>query len=137
MDLRESPKSKYPAGLSIDYISFYVTIIKDRLIYILRRHKMTIELLSATASSLLSLAFSYIPGLNSQYEKLDGVYKRLVMLLLLVVVAAGTLILACTPYGQMFNINVTCDQVGFAEIVRVLLTAVVANQSVFAISPKK
>jgi len=76
-------------------------------------------------------------GLNAQFEKLEGVYKRLVMLLLLVVVSAGAIILACAGYGEAFQVGVSCDQVGLTELVKVFLAAVIANQSVYAISPKK
>ena len=97
---------------------------------------MTVEYLSATSAVILSLCFSYIPGLKQQYEALDGIYKRLVMLVLLGVVAGGALVLACTPYGAQFQIGVTCDQVGLAEVFKVFLAAMVANQATYAITPK-
>ena len=97
---------------------------------------MSVEYLSATSAVILSLCFSYIPGLKERYEAIDGIYKRLVMLLLLGVVAAGALLLACTPYGAQFQIGVTCDQIGLAEVFKVFMAAVIANQATYAITPK-
>ena len=48
---------------------------------------MTAEELASIAGIVLSLLFSYIPGLKDAYDGLDGDYKRLVMGLSLVVVA--------------------------------------------------
>ena len=45
---------------------------------------MTSEQLAIAAGILLSLAFNYIPGLNDWYQALEGTYKRLIMLLALV-----------------------------------------------------
>ncbi len=52
---------------------------------------MTTETLSATAAILLSLAFSYLPGLSTAYQGLSSIHKRLVMLALLVLTAVGVL----------------------------------------------
>jgi len=98
---------------------------------------MTVEYLSATAAVLLSLAFSYVPGLNKLFEALEPVYKRIVMLLLLVLVAAGTLIIACAGYADAFQLGVSCDQLGITELFKVFLAAVIANQSAYMITPKK
>jgi len=98
---------------------------------------MTVEFLSASAGVLLSLVFAYVPGLNTAYDKLDGVYKRIVMLLLLVVVAAGSLAIACAGYAAQFELGVTCDQAGLVEVLKVFIAAAVANQSAFLLAPKK
>ena len=52
---------------------------------------MNPEVLSAAAGVLLSLAFSYLPGLNGWFSSLDGTHKRLVMLAALVLVGCRRL----------------------------------------------
>jgi hypothetical protein len=98
---------------------------------------MTVEMLSATTGVILSLAFSYVPGLSKIFDELEPIYKRIVMLLLLVLVAGGSLVLACTGYAELFNVGVTCDQVGIRELWSVFLAAVIANQGAYMITPKK
>ncbi len=81
----------------------------------------------------LSLAFSYIPGLSDNFEKLETTSKRLVMGLLLVVAAVAVFILGCTNVYA----GVTCDQGGATGLVNVLIAALVANQATYMISPPK
>lgn len=103
---------------------------------------MTTETLSLLAGSLLSLGFSYVPGLAGWYDRLGeggsdgGTAKRLVMLALLVLVAAGAFGLACSGWGSAVGLALTCDQSGAAGLVRALVLAIVANQSTHAISPR-
>ncbi len=56
---------------------------------------LTPEVLSMIAGVILSLAFSYIPGLSQWFAGRDGTFKRLVMLLLLAISAAGLYGLSC------------------------------------------
>lgn len=115
---------------------------------------MTTETLTLLAGSLLSLGFSYIPGLSGWYNRLGeggeagsdggadrqrsdgGTSKRLVMLALLVLVAAGAFGLACSGWGTTLGLALTCDQPGAAGLVRALALALIANQSTYAISPR-
>lgn len=95
---------------------------------------MTSQELSSFAAILLSLAFSYIPGVKDAYDQLDGVYKRLVMLLALVITTGAVFGLACwTP--PIFP-GVTCDKPGAIDLVKAFIQAVIANQSVYLITPK-
>ena len=70
---------------------------------------MTTETLTLLAGTILSLGFSYIPGLSDWYRRLGetpdgegdgGTRKRLVMLALLVLSAAGGFALACSGWGR-------------------------------------
>jgi len=97
---------------------------------------MTAEGLSMAAGAILSLAFSYGPGLNVKFAAIKTEYKQLIMLGLLVLVSAGAMGLACHGSGSFFGITVTCDEAGLYGLVRVLVAAIIANQGVFSITPK-
>ena len=93
---------------------------------------MTSDQLAAIAGLVLSLVFSYVPGLNSMFDKLDATQKRLVMAGLLLIVAAGAFGLSC---AQVLVV-VTCDKPGALGLVSAFIAALVANQAAFQISPK-
>ena len=97
---------------------------------------MSAELISGYAGVLLSLFMSYIPGLNAKYELLDGVYKRVVMLFLLAVVAVGVYATACLGYAEQFGVTVSCDTAGATLLIRVFVAAVILNQTTYLIAPK-
>ncbi len=97
---------------------------------------MTAETLTAIAGAILSLAFSYLPGLSRWYEALDGTAKRLLMLTLLTLTAGGMYALACTPYAGLLQIPVACDAGGALSLLRLLLGALVANQAVYSLTPR-
>lgn len=98
---------------------------------------MTPELLSAVAGVLLSLAFSYIPGLNTKYAALSDEWKKLTMLGLLLVVAAGTFGLACAGLlTDLFGMTITCDKAGAIGLVQVFLFAAFGNQTAYKLTPQ-
>jgi hypothetical protein len=98
---------------------------------------MSPEELSAAAGVVLSLSFSYIPGLHERYACLTPTHKRLVMLGLLCGAALGATLLSC--YGSRVGAPqaVECSQAGIWSLLKALLAAVIANQSAFAVSPKR
>lgn len=94
---------------------------------------MTSDQLAAVAGVLLSLAFSYVPGLSDKFAALETTMKRLVMAGLLLVVAVAALALSC---AKVMN-TVECSQSGAVQLVNVFISALVANQAAFMISPQK
>ena len=97
---------------------------------------MSAETLAMAAGITLTLTFSYVPGLNTQYATLSPEYKRLIMLGLLILVSAGAIGLACAGLGEVFGVKLTCDEVGVTQLAKALIAAIVANQGVYAISPR-
>lgn len=97
---------------------------------------MEYEQLTAIAAAVLSLAFSYVPGLRSRYEPLSDTAKRLVMLALLVTVAAGLYGMACTEWGALLEIGIECGKPGLARLAWSLVMAIVTNQTTFIMTPK-
>ena len=94
---------------------------------------MTAELITSVAGSVLSLLFSYIPGLNDWFNKLEGTPKRLIMLAMLLLVSGGAFGLGCAGW---FGVEVSCDQAGIEKMISAFILALMANQSTYAISPK-
>lgn len=98
---------------------------------------MTADTLSASAAILLSLAFSYIPPIETLYQRLTPTFKRLVMLAALVLTAAGSFALACSGFADQLSLGLTCDTPGALGLLRALIAALVANQAAYALSPRK
>lgn len=92
---------------------------------------MTAELIAMIAGALLSLGFSYIPGLAPWFDGLAKEYKQLIMLGLLVLVAAVSYGLSCLGWGAAWGVNIPCDQAGLQALISQLIIAVIANASVY------
>jgi hypothetical protein len=97
---------------------------------------ITAEVLAATAAILLSLLFSYVPGFTNFFEKLAPNSKRLVMLALLAITAVGAFGVSCAGWGDLADPMVACTQAGFWGLAKVFVTALIANQAAYLISPK-
>ena len=98
---------------------------------------MSANTLSLIAGAALSLAFSYIPGLRDDFDSLDPTEKRLVMFGLLLVTAVAVQVLACLGWGAEWGLYLACDQAGLAGLLQQLVIAIIANQGVYAISPRQ
>ncbi len=95
---------------------------------------MTSDSLALISGAVLSLIFSYVPGLSAKWEALDNVTKRLVMLLMLALVAGGVFGLACSGWGADFGVKIACDKEGLVGLVQAFLMAVIANQGAYKIT---
>lgn len=93
---------------------------------------LTSDLLIMLAASILSLLFSYVPGLNTWFAGMDGTFKRLAMLLLMAITAGAIYGLGC---AGVLSSGITCDQAGLTKLVYMFVLAVIANQATYTISP--
>lgn len=91
------------------------------------------EILAAIAGAILSLVFSYIPGLNTKYAALDETQKQLIMAGILLLAALGVYGLGC---GGILVVGLTCDRNGLVQLIWIYLLAIMANQSVYKLTPK-
>ncbi len=98
---------------------------------------MTAETLSLLAGAVLSLAFSYIPKLNTWFDGIAAEYKRLTMAGLTLLVAAAAYGLACAGLGEQFGIAVVCDQSGAIALIQAWVMALVANQAAYSVTPRR
>ena len=92
---------------------------------------MTETTLASVAGIVLSLAFSYVPGLRDKYAALTADYKRLVMIVALLLVSAGIFAAGCAGYTA----KVTCDMAGAQVMLTYFVSAAVANQGTYMLTP--
>jgi hypothetical protein len=92
---------------------------------------MTAELLSGVFAILLSLVLAYIPGLNGWYAGLESSWKRVILGVGLIVVALGSVGIACAGFAADLGLPLTCDRVGFVQVAQALVLALVANQATY------
>ena len=91
----------------------------------------TQQMIVLGAGSLLSLLFAYVPKLNSWYEQKDSQTKQLVMLVCLVVVAAGMAGASCAGINLSVSLPV-CDQGGLTALVEAFVLATLGNVATYA-----
>ena len=99
--------------------------------------QMSAESLSLVAGTVLSLTFSYVPGARSWFERFEPEIKRLIMLVLLVITACIVYGLSCLGWVSEWGISLSCDRSGLLGLIEQLVIAIIANQSIYAISPHK
>ncbi len=97
---------------------------------------MNAEDLAMIAGAVLSLAFSYVPGLSGKYEQLAAEYKRLIMLALVVLVAGAIYGLSCAGVINKLGLAVACDNTGLIGLVRAVVLVAVANQGTYALTKR-
>lgn len=98
---------------------------------------MTATILVSIFSVILSLCASYIPKFRIWYAKLTSARKKLFMFFGVILIAAGVFLLSCLSYLSYFTEwVVTCDMGGAIGLVKVVGTALIANQATFLIAPK-
>ena len=98
---------------------------------------MSAESLSLIAGTFLSLIFSYIPGAKDWFMQFEPEVKRLIMLGLILISSAVGFGLSCLGWGFDLGINLSCDQSGLLGLVQQIVIAIIANQSIYAISPHR
>lgn len=93
---------------------------------------MSSELLVSIAGVVLSLLFSYVPGVSDWFEELERKYKQSLMGVLLILVAGAVFGLSCAGLVDY----VVCDQAGALGLVGLLIEALIANQGMYLITRK-
>lgn len=91
------------------------------------------DVLAGMAGVLISLGCSYLPGVSARWDALEGVWKRLTMAIMLMVVSVVIVALSCAGVLQ----GVECSQKGAWAVLSALFSALTANQSTYALAGKK
>lgn len=94
--------------------------------------EVTPILLGSVAGTVLSLLFSYVPGLNVKFAGLSPDSKRLVMLGVLLLTSLTLYGLRC---GGIIDTGFACDRNGVIQLITIFFMALIGNQSVYAIVP--
>jgi len=97
---------------------------------------MTSDSLILISGAVLSLLFSYFPGLNTWFAAKSSDVKRLIMAGVLLVVSAAIFGLSCAGYGSDIGITLDCSKEGVIGLVKVLILALIANQGAYALTVK-
>jgi hypothetical protein len=87
---------------------------------------------------VLSLAFSYVPGLKQWFDKQTGTTKRLVVLACLVVVTAGALALGCTAIlpTSWATPATACSTTTITDAIAAFVAALVGSQTAYTFQPQ-
>lgn len=94
--------------------------------------KLTPELFAQILGAIVSLLFSFFPGLREWFNALKPGEKLLVMVGLGVVVSAAIFGISCfTPY-----VFVACTWLGVQELLEVLWAYIVSTQAVYLLTRK-
>jgi len=90
------------------------------------------DVLSGMAGMVVSLACSYLPGLSERWDALEGVWKRFIMAMTLVALSGIIAGLSCA--GALSGVE--CSRNGAWAVLSALFSALVVNQSVYALAGK-
>jgi hypothetical protein len=94
---------------------------------------VTPELLAGLAGAAISLITSYVPGLNTWFEKLSGTAKRLVMAGVLAATALVIAVSSCAKPDET-ALFVCLGGLDWQSYMKALIAALVANQATFKIA---
>ena len=91
-------------------------------------------LLSGIAGAVLSLGFTYIPGLSDWYGAQTKQVKQLIMLACLVLATLGAYAVTC---WQLFSIpGLVCGEPGIRTLVAAFLVAMAVNQATYPLTTR-
>lgn len=92
------------------------------------------QLLAGVVGALLSLAFAYVPNVQEWYDARTAKEKAGIMALGLIAVSVAIFALGCT---QIVSVTLACSPQGVVELVRILLAALMANQSTYLLAVRQ
>ena len=90
---------------------------------------MTAQVLSGLAGAILSLIFSYLPGAAPWFDTLTPTQRRLTMAGLMLAVTVVVMTWKC-------NLQTECLTASWQDYLTVYASALVANQTIFQVSPQ-
>ena len=94
---------------------------------------LTPEWLTLAAGAVLSLAFSFVPGLNVWYAAKSETFKKWFMVGMLCAVSGVLITSMCLSVIVIEGL--TCSEIGIGTFLETLLLAILANQGVYGLTP--
>jgi hypothetical protein len=117
------------------YVLFYMQVFAKRNLN-MEVITMSAESISLIAGTSLSLIFSYIPGAKDWFMQFNPQIKRLILLGLIILSSLSVFGIACLGWGLDWGISLSCDRSGFLGLLEQVIIAIIANQGVYAITPR-
>ena len=96
---------------------------------------MTAQVLSAAAAIFVSLILAYVGPARLAWDKLKGDTKRLILLLIFFLIAAGAFAITCSGFADQFDLSLTCDELGAISLLKSFVIAAVSNQTTYSLIP--
>jgi putative flippase GtrA len=88
--------------------------------------------LASIVAIVVSMIFSYFPGLRVWFGALKSSIKSLLMIGILVLVSFAVWGAGCL---ELLSINLTCNKAGLVELVKIFVATILANQATYLVSP--
>jgi hypothetical protein len=99
---------------------------------------LTAQTLAIICGALLSLAFSYVPGLKDWFEKItDSNKKRGIMGILIILTGLAIFGLGCAGVLAKYLVTPVCTLTGFWDLLGIIVLTLMANQTMYSITPTK
>ncbi len=95
---------------------------------------MTPEILAAFVGIVLSLAFSYIPGLRAWFDLRTGDEKRMIMGGVIIVASLILFGVACAGFATDFGLMLACTRPDAVRLFSITIMMLIGNQSAFTAS---
>lgn len=95
--------------------------------------QLTPEVLAAIGGTVISLLFSYIPGLRTKWAALKAEVQRSIMLGIMILLSGGIYFLGCKG---IVDLGIACAQSGILQLVTILIFAATGNQVTYGLSPQ-
>lgn len=89
------------------------------------------------AGAVLSLLFTYVPGVRGWYDRQESQIKSLVMLAAVIVVGGALYGLSCAGWFVDYTGGITCDRAGVEGLIAAIITVLISNQATYLITPVK
>ena len=99
---------------------------------------ITAGVLSMAVGAIISILADWVPKFSPWYQKLDGIGKRWIMLILLLITSILIVVFTCWEFTQPIisqYVLLECSEAGVSQVIAAFFNVLVGNQSMFLISP--
>jgi len=101
---------------------------------LVRLGELTQESLAVVAGGVLSVIFSFVPGLNVWFAAKPENLKRILMAFYLAVLVGALFGGMCL--GIFYITGAVCDQITAIQFIYLWMLAAVSNQSIYSLTPR-
>lgn len=91
---------------------------------------------ATVAGIVISLGFSYVPGLSDYFKKQTPTVKRSILAAAIIVVAVAIVLGSCVGFDLGEN-TVSCDSTGVQAVLGNVVDALIGSQAAYTFTPSK